>query len=87
MAPLQAIGTERWDGQTSERESTFARIARALSSLRLSGRRNQSTDLGVSAPGESERLEVARLTGVYHEAGADPTEAISDVTRTARYSL
>ena len=87
MAPLQAIGTERWDGQTSERESTFARIARALSSLPLSSRRNGSTDLGASARGERERLEVARLTGVYHEAGADPTDAISNVMRTARYSL
>ena len=87
MGPLQAIGTERWDRQTSERASTFARIAGALASLRFSSGRNGSRDLGASARGEREGLEIARLTGVYHEAGADPTEAISNVTRTGRYSL
>ena len=34
-----------------------------------------------------ERAELARLTGSYRGAGADPSESMSDIIRTARYSL
>ena len=81
MATTAIIGT------TSHRTGwlTWIRSIGSLEALRSAAAEDGALD-ALRAAGR-ERAELARLTGTYRDACAAPSDSMSDVIRTARYTF